>query len=512
MTEQQKKQLLEYLKFVLPTIENNDNEQGYLWINNPKNNFNMQRYFNTYAEGVALIEKYRHNQCYIGLATTDGAGYKLENLINRSTILIDIDEEELEINQIYDLCKKNQIFAHMVVNSGRGWHIYLKLDNSYPIEEVTRVNKRLVQMFNADENACTSTQIIRVPFTKNFKVDEYASIVNANNQVKSYTLKKLDGHKPIEFKNNNTELEFDNINDLYCFNQLVKNGSSKGFRNKALIFISSTCKYADINESRAVQYAYEFNSNCKEPQTKSEVIKVIRSIYSNTSKVKPCTTALGQKLCSTQCRSNIITVDDVLSVSNVNIDNRVVGLTKGHIIAKAKDKKGVKKHMLEVLNGTELTIIAMLKVCNDRLFTKEDIVNFIEVSEPTVRKALKSLEDKNIILSTKQNINKASKPTMMYSYNFEFEKYNKEIVHLNTNLFTARLQKLIKDNDLKVAIALRYLMASRQDVTLENVAYVSGVDVSNINKSINSLKKSKLVIVDKIKTSKGKCNSYQLFY
>ena len=101
---------------------------------------------------------------------------------------------------------------------------------------------------------------------------------------------------------------------------------------------------------------------------------------------------------------------------------------------------------------------------------------------------------------------------MMYSYNFEFEKYNKEIVHLNTNLFTARLQKLIKDNDLKVAIALRYLIASRQDVTLENIAYVSGIDISNINKSINSLKKSKLVIVDKIKTSKGKCNSYQLFY
>ena len=168
--------------------------------------------------------------------------------------------------------------------------------------------------------------------------------------------------------------------------------------------------------------------------------------------------------------------------------------------------------MLEVLNGTELTIIAMLKVCNDKLFTKEDIVNFIEVSEPTIRKALKSLEDKNIILSTKQNINKASKPTMMYSYNFEFEKYNKEIVHLNTNLFTARLQKLIKDNDLKVAIALRYLMASRQDVTYEDIAYLVGIDSTNINKHIRALEKAKLIIVDKLSTSNGKCNSYQLFY
>ncbi|MEG2057997.1 MAG: hypothetical protein RRZ84_08865 [Romboutsia sp.] len=155
---------------------------------------------------MTLIEKNRHQQVYIGLATTDGAGYKVENLINRNTILIDIDEEDLEINQIYDLCKKYGVYAHMVVNSGRGWHIYLKLDKSYSIEDVTRVNKHLVQLFKADINACTSTQIIRVPYTKNFKVDAYASIVKANNQVRPYTLKKLDGHTPIEFKNNNTEL------------------------------------------------------------------------------------------------------------------------------------------------------------------------------------------------------------------------------------------------------------------------------------------------------------------
>ena len=99
----------------------------------------------------------------------------------------------------------------------------------------------------------------------------------------------------------------------------------------------------------------------------------------------------------------------------------------------------------------------MLKVYNDRLFNKEDIVNFIEVSEQIIRKAIKSIENKNIILSTKQSINKATKLTMMYIYNFEFEKYNKGIVHLNTNKFKARLQKLIKDNYLKVVIALSYI-------------------------------------------------------
>lgn len=512
MTDKQIKQVLQYLKFVLPTLEKNVDEKGYLWINNPRNNFSQQLYFNSYNEGVALIEKYRHNECYLGIATTDGKGYKLENLINRNTILIDIDEEDLDIKEIYDRCKEVGIFAHVVVCSGRGWHIYLKLDKNYSIEDVTRVNKQIVKLFGADENACTSTQIVRVPHTKNFKVDTYSSIVQTNNQVKPYTLKKLDDHNRITFKNNNTELEIKSIEDVYCFNQLIKNGASKGLRNKAVIFIASTCKYATISENRALQYAYEFNENCKEPQRQSEVIKTVRSIYNNTSLVKPCTQELGKKLCSTQCKCRVMTQDDVLNLSNINIDNKVLGLTKTHIIAKFKNKEGAKKHMLEVLTGTELTIIAMLKVCNDKLFTKEDIVNFIEVSEPTVRKALKSLEDKNIVVSTKQSINKANKPTMLYGYNFEIEKYNKEIVHLNTNLFTAKLQKIIKDNDLKVAIALRYLMTTRQDVTLENIEYVSGIDLRNINKSLNNLKKAKLIIVDKIKTSTGKCNSYQLFY
>ena len=40
MTDKQRKQVLQYLKFVLPTLEKSDVEKGYLWINNPKNNFN----------------------------------------------------------------------------------------------------------------------------------------------------------------------------------------------------------------------------------------------------------------------------------------------------------------------------------------------------------------------------------------------------------------------------------------------------------------------------------------
>ena len=156
--------------------------------------------------------------------------------------------------------------------------------------------------------------------------------------------------------------------------------------------------------------------------------------------------------------------------------------------------------------------MALLKVCNTKFFTKEDISEYLKISKPTISKVLKNLKEKNIVYSTKQQIDGSKKPTELYTYNFDFEKYNKEIVHLNTNLFVFKMQKLIKDNDLKVAIALRYLMANNPTVTLEDISYLTGIKTNNIPKILSNLIDAKLIIVDKIKGNKGLCNTYQLFY
>ena len=514
MTEKQRQQVLQYLKFLFPTLENKK-EMGYLWIHNPSNDFKMQLYFNNYNEALELIAKYRHNQCYIGLATTDGQGYKLENLINRNVILIDIDEEDLDIKEIYDRCKSVGLFAHMVVNSGRGWHIYLKLDKNYKIEDVTRVNKQLVNLFGADENACTSTQIARVPHTKNFKVDVYSSIVQANVQVKPYSLRKLEAHKIIEFKNNDTELQFGKIEDLYCFNQLVKNGVSKGLRNKSLIFISSTCKYAGLSENRALQYAYEFNNNCKEPQRQSEVIKTVRSIYNNTSIVKPCTQELGQKLCSTQCKCRVMTQDDILNKVDEDIDKDLqVGFTQllfnSRIKVTRKKDEVERGIMLDKLTGAEILIISELKTFRNSVYTVESLVEKTKLSKPTVLKSLKTLVGLGIVNATKQSINKSAKPTNIYFFNEECTQRYKEIIYIGRGLFICRYNKLITDSDMKVYLALKYLQDTNQTTTQLDIERISGVRRDKINRSLTNLKKNLIIDIDKVKTNVGHCNIYTL--
>lgn len=506
------KKILAYLKLILPTLENNAVEKGYLWINNPNTDFSRQLFFSTYEEGLALIKKYKRNNCYIGLATTVTEGYKTELLLNRNVIVVDIDEEDLPISEIYYMCKRIGLFTHMVINSGRGWHLYFKLKGSYPIKDIVEVNRHITDLFKADMKACSSTQIIRVPFTMNLKVNKYSSIVTNSNPIRGYNLNTLKNHRIVEFKKSDTDIEIDNIEDLFCFNQIVRHGASKGFRNNSLMFISTTCKYANLSEHKALQYAYEFNDNCEEGLSKNEIKRVVKSIYDNPSFIKPCCMETGQKLCSLKCKYKDITSKDIFTLSDVSLDDKVIGLTKKHIINYQTVKGKGKKFMLEVLTGTELTVMALLKVCNTKFFTKEDISDFLKISKPTISKALKTLKEKNIVYSTKQQIDDSKKPTELYAYNFDFEKYNKEIVHLNTNLFVAKMQKIIKDNDLKVAIALRYLMANNQTVTLEDISYLTGIKTNNIPKILSNLIDAKLIIVDKIKGNKGLCNTYQLFY
>lgn len=506
------KKVLAYLKLILPTLENNAVEKGYLWINNPNTNFSRQLFFSTYEEGLALIKKYKRNNCYIGLATTVTECYKTELLLNRNVIVVDIDEEDLPISDIYYMCKRIGLFTHMVVNSGRGWHLYFKLEGSYPIKDIVEVNRHITSLFKADIKACSSTQIIRVPFTMNLKVNKYSSIVTNSNPIRGYDLNTLRNHRIVEFKKSDTDIEIDNVEDLFCFNQIVRHGASKGFRNNSLMFISTTCKYANLSEHKALQYAYEFNDNCEEKLSKNEIKRVVKSIYDNPSFIKPCCIDTGQKLCSLKCKYKDITSKDIFILSDISLDDKVVGLTKKHIINYQTVKGKGKKIMLEVLTGTELTVMALLKVCNTKFFTKEDISDFLKISKPTISKALKTLKEKNIVYSTKQQIDGSKKPTELYTYNFDFEKYNKEIIHLNTNLFVAKMQKIIKDNDLKVAIALRYLIANNQTVTLEDISYLTGIPMTNVSKCIGHLKESNLVIVDKIKSNRSICNSYQLFY
>lgn len=508
-----------YFKFVLPKLEDKEEYKAYILVENPKTDFVRWFKLGTYNELIDIVNRYNSKaNIYISTCLYDNTeGRTKENIISKSIIVVDIDNEDMNISDIYKLCKINQLFVHLVIRSGRGWHLYFKLDKEYNnIEQLEKASKHLCNLFNADNGSTDVGHVYRVPFTKNLKYkDVWSSIVNSNVEVVTYTLDKLINHVPIKSSfSGDTELQVDNIEQLSCFNNLIKYGISKGLRNKAVMSISNTCKYMGLSEAKALQYAYEFNSNCKEPQRATEIKKVVKSIYNNSSIIKPCRDRLNKKLCNSQCMGRLITVDDVLNKIGENIDDDIQVTFSDKLISSIKTYRNkeskVKGTMLSILSGAEILIISELKTFRNDVYSVEDLMECTNLSKPTLIKSLKRLEEFNLISSTKQHFNKSSKATTIYFYNEECEQKYKEIHSIGRGLFICRRNKLITDNDMKIYIALKYLINKRMSTTQNDIELISGVPRTAINRSINNLIKQDLIRKKQVKSMQGMFNSYTL--
>lgn len=520
MNKKIEQKLRNYLKFILPNLENEKEHRAYMVVENPKTNFHMTFKLGNYNELVEIFNRYNTKaNIYISTCIYDSTNEKTkENILSKSVIVVDIDNSNLDISDIYKICKANQLFVHQVIRSGRGWHLYFKLDKAYKnIEQLEKASKNLCKLFEADNGSTDVGHVFRVPFSKNLKYDDtWSSIVNAQITIKPYKLDELINHIPIKSTfSEDTELKIDNIEQLSCFNNLIKNGVGKGLRNRAIISISNTCKYIGLSEAQALQYAYEFNSNCDDEQRKSEVIKVVKSIYNNSSLIKPCKDKLNKKLCNNQCKGRLISTDDVLNKIDENIDNDVQVTFSDKLISsiksyKNKEGRNEKGTMLSVLSGAEILIISELKTFRNDVYSIEDLIECTKLSKPTVMKSLKRLEEFNIINSTKQHFNRSSKPTTIYFYNEECEQKYKEIHSIGRGLFICRRNKLITDNDMKVYIALKYLINKRMSTTQSDIELISGVTRNHVNRSINNLVKQDLIRKNQIQSTRGKFNSYTL--
>ncbi|MDY6541621.1 hypothetical protein, partial [Clostridioides difficile] len=133
-----------------------------------------------------------------------------ENILSKSVIVVDVDNADFDISEIYKLAKINQVFIHLVVRSGRGWHLYFKLDKEYSnVKQLEKASKHLCELFGGDKNSLDVGHVYRVPFTKNLKYDNtWSSIVNTINKTFPHTLDKLINHVPIKSSlSGNTELQ-----------------------------------------------------------------------------------------------------------------------------------------------------------------------------------------------------------------------------------------------------------------------------------------------------------------
>ncbi|MDC9240964.1 helix-turn-helix domain-containing protein, partial [Clostridioides difficile] len=70
--------------------------------------------------------------------------------------------------------------------------------------------------------------------------------------------------------------------------------------------------------------------------------------------------------------------------------------------------------------------------------------------------------------------------------------------------------KLITDNDMKVYIALKYLINKRMSTTQNDIELISGVTRNNINRSIKNLIEQDLLRKKQVQSTNGTFNIYTL--
>ena len=157
-----KQKMLEFFETIFRGIDFN---KEYIRIAILNESFTRITFHNDFNQLVNYCYNNRYNNLYFQLATvkTDKDG-KEDNLCKRYCLALDYDKKELgesfgieNINHLF--INELKIYAHFIVNSGHGYHVYTCIEPTTDIIKVNSVQKVLANKTGADLNAVKTTQL-----------------------------------------------------------------------------------------------------------------------------------------------------------------------------------------------------------------------------------------------------------------------------------------------------------------------------------------------------------------
>lgn len=327
---------------------------------------------------------------YFNLDTTDGNGGKLENLLKRTVIGLDIDKKDsenkdLDHKVIIKRFKELGIWYHAIVDSGNGYHVYIAIEPTKDIERVNKITKDIAQRVGADMKATLKTQLLRVPYTinkKNDKEEKHVRIINICelDTVKRYSLKtleirlrtppkKIDELKPKEtFKYR--------INSK-CIQEIIKNGSKEGTRYSDLQKIVVVLRENNVDVMEILEIAKKWASKCT-PVYDDNLEYRLNHIYTHLKYVR-----LECKTCKTKCfKENCIENE---------IEGEIITISE----KEAKRLKMNNKKGANLMGGNELLVLGILKNNTDGL-TVDQLVKEILYIDKTTGERIQVLSEKTL--------------------------------------------------------------------------------------------------------------------
>lgn len=238
-----------------------------------------QRKFLTVAELINYVTPNDIN-VYIGIYERRHKGNgKITNCTVTNAIYLDFDDTTLEeIKLTIDM--KGIPLPTMIINSGRGYHVYWSLDESVGHEAKPIISK-LQQVLNADASAVDIARMLRIPDTMNIKYDEpvASKLVEINDN--KTTLKQFESILGVNAivecataTGSIKELEKIKHNGL----NNMSNGVKKTERNFCTGRIVQTLKRLNYTRQQATDIVYRWNTLNK-PQKDTKELKQDIRVY-----------------------------------------------------------------------------------------------------------------------------------------------------------------------------------------------------------------------------------------
>lgn len=286
-----------------------DNADGYIQLIKFKNK-KIIKIYNTNISGLREVVEEVEGEAdtYITPNTMYKPFRKVENIRQFRALYIDIDGvEDDQIGTSYKILElaENKVIPKpsMIVNSGRGIHIYWKIINApygalYTWQELEDFLYHKLKALGADRQATDGARILRLPGTINSRNNKECRIIsNENIQYSMYDLreeylnykvkteqtgdisiKKSTSHKVIANSFfNSYSLHIARASDIITLCEL-RNYNVKNYRNMILHCFAYWKGIYIRDEEELAKEVIDLNNSFKEPLKENEVNAILRCI------------------------------------------------------------------------------------------------------------------------------------------------------------------------------------------------------------------------------------------
>lgn len=475
-------------------------EHYYIEYFNKETGKPFERHYKTLQAMNEDIDKYKHyNNVFVSLATTDGAGRTKENLISRGVLAFDFDKKTLGQDLNYkDILKRFQklgLYYHMMVNSGRGFHVYLMVEPTKDIDRLVAINKAIAQRLGADMGGTSPTQILRVPDTYNFKEGKQrlCNVIWLQADPKKrieHSIDKL--YKKYISSIGDSNIRYVPTNKMEpCIEKMLK-GVPDGHRNFALGRLTKWLQRNNYSRTSAFEVIREWNSKCSPPEDIGKIEADFNTYWDSDYKLLGCRTEDKevQGILSQYCNQYECNKADKYEVihllKTVDIEYKIAD----------KIRYGGDRAML---NGNHITIISILKVHDAGLNTRQlqdeltsTITKKCIMSKPTLFKVLKELKELNII----ECIESKQKNISNFYKLKDIKALENEKFVLSYQAVQRYLDGAIGQSALRLYCYMLYRLSKGENVVQEEIARDLNIDQKTVSKHINELERARYLIIN----------------